>query len=177
MDLVKELGALALAGRLRRLSDRLRSEASCLYHSCGIDFEGDWFLVAYALSRTGAMTISEIARRTGLSRPAISAILEGMAEHGLVNVRTDPRDLRCRRLSLTAEGEETVVALEPVWRALDRCTRELIEGTGADCLGAIERIEDSLESRSLFSRVSERILEDADRGLPPGGPRPMTRAE
>lgn len=159
MDLVKELGALALASRLRRLSDRLKSEVSCIYHSCGIDFEDNWFMIGYALSRYGGMTISEIARRTGLSRPMISTMIDGMADHGLISIRTDPRDLRSRRLSLTPEGEETVAALEPVWKAVGDCTKDLLAGVGSDCIGDLDRIEDSLETRSLFSRVSERLFE------------------
>lgn len=172
MDLVKELGAFAFASRLRRLSDRLKSEVSCVYHSCGIDFDDNWFMIGYVLARNGSMSISEIARRTGLSRPVISTQIEGMAEHGLVSIRTDPRDLRSRRLSLTPEGEETVAALEPVWQAVGDCTRELLASLGADCLDAIARLEDSLETRSLFSRVCERLFEGTD----PGG-RDAARAE
>jgi len=164
MDLVKELGALAFASRLRRLSDHLKSEVSCIYHSCGIDFDDNWFMIGYVLSHNGSMTISEIARRTGLSRPTISMMIEGMAEHGLVSIRTDPRNLRSRRLSLTPEGEETVAALEPVWQAVGDCTNDLLAGVGSDCLEALARIEDSLEMRSLFSRVSERLFEKGDPG-------------
>jgi DNA-binding MarR family transcriptional regulator len=172
MDLVKELGALALASRLRRLSDHLKSEVSCIYHSCGIDFDDNWFMIGYVLARSGAMTVSEIARRTGLSRPTISTMIEGMVEHGLVSIRTDPRDLRSRRFCLTPDGEETVAALEPVWRAVDDCTKELLAAIGTDCLGAIDRLEDLLDSRSLFSRVCERLFEETDRTG-----RPRARAE
>jgi len=164
MDLVKELGALAFASRLRRLSDHLKSEVSCIYHSCGIDFDDNWFMIGYVLAHNGGMTVSEISRRTGLSRPSISALIDGMAEHGLVNIRTDPRDLRSRRLSLTPEGEETVAALEPVWQAVGDCTKELLAAVGSDCLEAIDRLEDQLETRSLFSRVCERLFEVQDHG-------------
>jgi DNA-binding MarR family transcriptional regulator len=164
MDLVKELGALAFASRLRRLSDRLKSEVSCIYHSCGIDFDDSWFMVGYVLSRNVGMTLSEIARRTGLSRPTICSIIDAMADHGLVSIRTDPHDLSSRRYTLTPDGEETVAALEPVWRAVGDCTKELLAGIGSDCIETMDRIEDSLQTRSLFSRVSERLFKEEGSG-------------
>ena len=72
MDLLEELGAFAFASRLKRLSDRLKAEATTVYHHQGVDFNDSWFQVGYLLSRKDLMGITEIAKALGISRPAVS---------------------------------------------------------------------------------------------------------
>ena len=79
MDLIGELGPFAFASRLQRLSERLKKEASTVYHAHGLDFDDRWFLAGYSLAREGEMTIKEMAGRLGLSRPVVSRMIEGMA--------------------------------------------------------------------------------------------------
>jgi len=157
MDLVKELGVMAFASRLSRLSDRLKADATTLYHHRGVDFNDKWFLIAYMLSKNETMTVAEIAKALGVSRPSISQDLTEMANHGLITVQPDERDRRKRLLSLTYIGKEAVAALEPVWKAVGDCTCELLTSTGKDIMKAISDIERELERRSLFSRVVERL--------------------
>jgi hypothetical protein len=51
MDIIKDLAELALASRLKRLSDRLMKDVSQVYKDCKIDFEPRWFAVLYALNK------------------------------------------------------------------------------------------------------------------------------
>lgn len=164
MDLIRELGPFALASRLQRLSEHLKKEVSTLYHAHGLDFDDQWFLVGYSLARNGEMTMKEMAGQLSLSRPTVSRMIEGMAEHGLIKVVEDASDPMRRRISLTGEGEDTVEELERIWTAVGEITGDLIAGAREDLLGSIEDIEGALEERSLFSRVSERLaMEEASR--------------
>jgi DNA-binding MarR family transcriptional regulator len=161
VDLLKNLGTFTFASRLRRLSDRLKAEATTLYHHRGADFNDSWFLVGYMLSKQDNLTVTEMAKALGISRPAISQVASDMAGHRLVSVRIDPSDRRRRILSLTDRGRETVESLEPIWRAVAECTAELIAESGQDVFKTIETIEKGIEKRSLFARVLDR-LEDED---------------
>ena len=61
MNLIRQLGAFTFASRLMRLSERLKSDVSTVYHSCGMDFDDHWFLVGYMLSEKSSMAVA--ARR------------------------------------------------------------------------------------------------------------------
>jgi DNA-binding MarR family transcriptional regulator len=157
MDLLEELGAFAFASRLKRLSDRLKAEATTIYHHQGVDFNDSWFQVGFMLSRTDKMGITEIARALGISRPAVSQMAGEMAKKHLITIQPDPKDGRRRLLSLTDYGREAVETLKPVWDAVGESTDGLIESTGLDVLKAITDIERGLEHRSLFSRVIGKL--------------------
>jgi DNA-binding MarR family transcriptional regulator len=157
MDLIKELRAFTFASRLKRLGDRLSAEASCIYHHRGVDFNDSWFLIGYLLSRNESMTITEIAKAVGISRPVISEMMDGMVKHGLITISTDWADSRRRCLTLTPDGKEAVEMLEPVWNAIGECTEELLSSSGVDVLEALSTIETGLESSSLFRRVTEKL--------------------
>ena len=44
-DIIAELGELAFASRLKRLSDRLMRDVSRIYQQMDVDFEARWFSV------------------------------------------------------------------------------------------------------------------------------------
>jgi len=157
MDILTELGAFAFASRLKRLSDRLKSEASTLYHHEGADFSDSWFLVGYMLSKNESMSVSEMAGALHISRPAISQIAGEMAKRNLINVTIDLQDRRRKRLVLTDEGREVIASLESIWKAVSKATEEILEGTGCNVLEVIAHIEAELERKSLFARVMSRM--------------------
>jgi DNA-binding MarR family transcriptional regulator len=162
MDILKELGSFAFASRLKRLSDRLKSEATTLYHHRGADFNDSWFLVGYMLSKEDNLTVTEMARALGISRPAISQIASDMARHRLISMRVDDTDKRRKKLTLTDSGRDMVETLAPVWRAIAECTEELIAASGQDVLKAIDTLERGIEKRSLFARVLDRLEESGE---------------
>jgi DNA-binding MarR family transcriptional regulator len=157
MDTMREFGAMAFASRLRRLGDRLKAEATKLYRVYGIEFNDSWFLVALALSDRGEISVTEIAEAFGISHAAISQTVTAMERKGLLVRYPDERDSRRTLLELTQEGRSEVELLRPIWQVIGECTDEMIASTGIDLLSAITAIEDQLEYRSLYTRVTERI--------------------
>jgi DNA-binding MarR family transcriptional regulator len=157
MNLIREMGAFAFASRLMSLSERLKSEVSTVYHSCGMDFDDHWFLVGYMLADKPSMTVADMASKLGVSRPRLTMMIEEMVTHGLVNLEMDPEDQGQKLVSLTDDGEETVAELKKVWQAVGEATSELISEAHPEFLEALTRVEDGLDARSLFSRVSSRI--------------------
>jgi len=157
MNLITEMGAFAFASRLMRLSERLKSEVSTVYHSCGMDFDDHWFLVGYMLSDQPSMTVIDMASQLGVSRPRLTRMIEEMVTHGLVCLEMDKEDSGQKRVSLTDDGEETVVELRKIWQAVGEATAELISESHPDLLETLTKMEAGLDDRSLFSRVSSRI--------------------
>src|SRR3984885_10963514 len=61
--------------------------------------------VLYALSKCpGPLRLGELNRRVLLSQPALSRMVDRLAERGLIERRADPADGRGVRLSLTSAG-------------------------------------------------------------------------
>ena len=155
-DTLRELGAFALASRMKRLVERLKTEASRVYRERGIDFNDSWFLAAWVLSRHDGITSSEMADRLGITRPAVSQMTAGMHRKGFITYEKDSDDGRRRRIYLTRMGKETVDALEPLWQAVGDVTDEIMNGSGVDLLAGLAGIEDALEDKSLSDRIAER---------------------
>jgi DNA-binding MarR family transcriptional regulator len=157
MDTIREFGAMAFASRLKRLGDRLKSDATKLYRANGVEFNDSWFLVALALSNREGISVVDIANAFRVSHPAISQIVTAMQRKGLVSARADERDRRRRVLHLTKKGRSAIRVLRPIWEAIGASTEELIASTGTDFLAAISDIEEQLERKSLFTRVTGRM--------------------
>src|SRR5437588_504526 len=65
------------------------------------------FLALRAIE-TEAVSGSELARRTGVSGPAVSQLLSSLAEAGLLERREFPDDRRRLSLALTAAGRDAL---------------------------------------------------------------------
>ena len=162
VDLMREFGAMAFASRLRRLGDRLKSEATKLYRANGIEFNDSWYLVALVLSNREGVSVTEVAEGFGISHAAISQMATAMERKGLLVGRPDERDRRRTLLHLTKEGRSAIEALRPIWEAVGECTEELIASTSKDLLPAISKFEEQLEQQSLFTRVTEHMEKNKD---------------
>ena len=157
MDLIKELGPLALGSRLRRLSERLMRDISRVYDAQQVEFEPRWFAVTYLLKQEGAMNVTAIARALGLTHPAINQIADAMVRQGLLIGNKRKTDERQRVLSLTLKAKEMVKQLTPVWEEIEAANRELLRTAGKDLLTMVSRIEKELDKTDMYQRVMSRL--------------------
>jgi DNA-binding MarR family transcriptional regulator len=58
-----------------------------------------------SISKSGPLTVGELADLERVSSPMITKIAKGLEEAGLVTRSADPTDRRITRLALTAEGK------------------------------------------------------------------------
>ena len=73
------------------------------------------YLALRAIAREG-VTGSELARRTGVSGPAVSQLLSALASAGLVERRADADDRRRQVLALSPAGEQAFGSAEALLR-------------------------------------------------------------
>jgi DNA-binding MarR family transcriptional regulator len=73
------------------------------------------YLALRAIAREG-VSGSELARRTGVSGPAVSQLLAGLADAGLLERRTIADDRRRHALTLTATGARAFHSAEKLLR-------------------------------------------------------------
>ncbi|MBN1213781.1 MAG: bifunctional helix-turn-helix transcriptional regulator/GNAT family N-acetyltransferase [candidate division Zixibacteria bacterium] len=157
MDLIKQLGTLALASRLRQLSEALMQGVDRLYKEQKVTFHPRWFPVAYLLKQKSPMAVTEIAEAVGLTHPAVNQTAAQMTRHGLLLSRKDKKDERRRLLSLSKKGQQTVALLVPLWKIIQQCTDEMLIESGHDFMKAIANIERQVETKGMYERVIGRM--------------------
>lgn len=155
-DYVREIGGKALGARLRRLSDQIDRDAARCYKHFGVRFEQRWFGVINQLRLNGGMSVGELAEALGITHVSVSQARKSLEAEGLIASSPDPQDGRRSVLSLTAKGEELIATLDPLWSALNAAALEIDKEAEGVAL-ALDRLDDALEHRSLFDRVSDRI--------------------
>lgn len=158
MDFIKALGYLAVASRMKRLTDRFMRGGSQAYKSLGIDFEPRWFTVFYLIyTQDSPLSISEIASSLKISHPAVIQTTQMLIKKGLIKSFQDSQDRRIRRLAITGKGKELVNFLIPIWNDFETATSELFEKADVDMLDIIKRIEARLDEEDVGSRIINRI--------------------
>jgi DNA-binding MarR family transcriptional regulator len=112
------------------------------------------YLALRAIAREG-VSGSELARRTGVSGPAVSQLLAALADAGLLERRTIADDRRRHELALTPTGARAFHSAE-----------KLLRGRLATLLGDLPRPEVDALSR-LLPRVEAALSGTAPPRRPP----------
>lgn len=157
MDLLVELRELALASRLRRLSESMMEEGEALYRDLGFEFRPRWFPLFYALCRMSSGAITELGQSLGLSHTAVKNIADEMLRAGLISQHRDANDDRKRILRLSLKGRKMRVRLQPVWKEIRLVVGEVLAEAGVDLMRDIARFEKVSRRRSIMDRVRERF--------------------
>lgn len=156
-DLVKHLGELAFATRLKRLAEGLQNDVARIYREMDVDFEPKWFTMLYALYYNNTMSVIELSSLLGLTHPAIVQFAEQMQRKKLVTTIKDKTDARKKLIQLTEKGRETFMRIEPVLREIEMANRDLMVETGTNVLVTVEKLEHLLQSRNMYQRVKDRL--------------------
>lgn len=157
MDLIRELGPLALASRFRRLGEWLYKDAPRIYRERSVDFEPRWFPLFYLLKESGPVPVTEAAAALGYSHPAINQIAGEMARQGLLESIKDKKDERKHLLRLTRKGKNAVSSLEPVWEDIAAAASELLNEAGGDLLASLARLDEALNKAGMYERVMRLV--------------------
>jgi DNA-binding MarR family transcriptional regulator/N-acetylglutamate synthase-like GNAT family acetyltransferase len=158
-DLIKELGELGMATRLKRLGERLSLDVARIYKSKNLEFEPKWFTTMYALYKNGEMSVQTLAHSLGFTHPAIIQFVNQMKKKHFVETKQGENDKRVNLVSLTQKGKETFEKVRPLLTDIEEVTAEVMSSTGLDILLLLDKIEETLDAKSIFDRISERIKE------------------
>lgn len=159
MDLIHELEELAVATRLKRLSERLSADVSKIYKESDVDFEAKWFLILTLLQKEKAMAITEIADSLQLSHPAIIQFVQELTQKNLIKTVADKKDGRKRMVSLTTTGKKTLTQIEPILASIKTANKKWIESASANILSVLTELEEALNQQSMYQRIKLDILQ------------------
>lgn len=79
------------------------------------DVEATQFSVLFILSKSGALSITDLANKMGLDRTSMSRNLMPLQTHGYISV-SDEGMTRAREVTITRAGNEALHELMPMWR-------------------------------------------------------------
>lgn len=158
-DLVKQLGELALATRLKRLSERLMQDVGNVYHEQGFDFDPRWFAILQLIKKNDRISVVDASEVLRTSHPAVVQLANQLEKKKIISTSKDKQDGRKRILQLTDKGKELLINLSPLLKKIEEANRDFLASTGYDVLSIIEKLEKALEKKSMYERVNEKIKE------------------
>ncbi|MHA7099977.1 MarR family winged helix-turn-helix transcriptional regulator [Roseivirga pacifica] len=151
-NIIEELGSLALATRLKNLSERLAKDVAQIYKESSFDFEPRWFTLFHALKNGEELAVTELAAMVQQTHPAVNQVANKLVKEGLAEERKDEVDQRKRLIKLSEKGLSLVERMEPLWKKIKAANDELlVEST--DLLAALAKVETALDQKSIYDRV------------------------
>ncbi|MFT6827032.1 MAG: DNA-binding MarR family transcriptional regulator [Roseivirga sp.] len=156
-NIIEELDSLALATRLKNLSERLAKDVAAIYKASDFDFEPRWFAVIYALKDGDELAVTVLAQMLQQTHPAVNQVANVLVKRKLVIESKDDADQRKRMLKLSESGLSLVNQMEPIWEKVQIANDRLIEESASSFLSNIKQIESALDQKSMFDRVNDLL--------------------
>ncbi|MFT4152431.1 MarR family winged helix-turn-helix transcriptional regulator [Parafilimonas sp.] len=160
MDFYQNLGFLVFGSRLKRLGSTFINDVNRIYKNHKIPFDASWFPVFFILSEKEEISIKEISDSLKVSHSAISQLVSGLQQKGLIKSVTSKTDARHKNITLTAKGKKLLEKIKPVWAALETAMNELADESGSSSkkiLKALTGIETGLSRKGFFERIEAHL--------------------
>lgn len=155
MDFFDRVGVLAIASRLRRLTDRMSADDVKIYELFSLDFKPKWFPLFATLMDNMPHAVTSIAKETGLSHSSISVMAREMQKKGLLEITQGDSDARRSELRLTAEGRSIIPPVKRMMLSGEKSVNAVLNQCSQNLWLALSEWEKLLDEKSLFERVKE----------------------
>jgi len=151
MNFLNKLGLVAVASRLKRITDLFYYEGAKVYKGLNINFQPKWFTIFKLLSYTKKpMSIMEIAKELKISHPAVIKIVKSMLKEDILLSKKDKSDARKHLIILSEKGKKLDEILSPLWDSFDECVQTLFDNIGYDVIDFFNKVENSFGEK-VFS--------------------------
>lgn len=94
------------------------------------------FSLLMSLNRPEPPTLGSVAELLAMDRTTLTANLKPLERDALVEMRTDEKDRRARRLALTEKGRSLLTRAVPIWTRTHREVESVLPPGAADRLRA-----------------------------------------
>ena len=155
-DFVNELGYLALATRLKRVSEAMVHSGRQMYKTLGIDIEPNWYLIFKLLKKYDELSVTGIATKLHFSHPSVITLISKMEGNGYVSSTPDHHDSRKKNYKLTQKALNRLPELEEIWEAGTEGVKRLFK-TDSTFLDELEALEIQLSQRNFMQRTLKEL--------------------
>lgn len=157
-DILEDAGYLALGSRLKRLAERLQTDAGKLHEAHGYNIQPSQFPLLKALDSHGPMTVAQAVEALRVSQPAVTRTLNTLIQSEFVLTRPDEKDQRVKWIELTPKGESILSDIRTnLWPHIQEAAKQASAfpngASPTNLLDALSRIEQNLTESSLEERV------------------------
>lgn len=153
-DTLADLGVTFLGSRMKRLADRLQTDAAATLQAMNLPIQPAQQQFLAVLRQQGPQTVGGVAQHLRISQPTATRAVQALMEQGLIDASREGRDQRQKLLSLSAAGEALMDRLErDLWPKVEAAAVSLCGGRHAALLEEITMIETELDRRSLVDRI------------------------
>ncbi|WP_158880291.1 helix-turn-helix domain-containing GNAT family N-acetyltransferase [Rhodanobacter sp. L36] len=153
---LSSLTELALASRLKSLSDRFYNAGDEVYRNAGARIESRWFPVMRFLWEQGPATVNDVAAAIGQTHSAVSQLTDKLVRAGMAKRQGDAADGRRSLLTLTTKGSRALAELGIVWAAIRQGVKDSLGAEGTQLLAAIEACERALDEQPIVPNILNR---------------------
>lgn len=159
-DILRDLGPVFLASRLKRLGERMQAGAARVTGAAGLPVQPSHMALLAALEGR-ARTIGELVHAVGISQPGVTRGIGQLVDLGMVESRQGA-DQRQRTISLTPAGNRTLAQAKlHVWPHVEAAVHALCGDRLAAFVDQIDRLETALAATPLdllAARADTRVL-------------------
>lgn len=153
-DTLSDLGVTFLGSRMKRLADRLQTDAAASLQAMGLPIQPAQQQFLAVLRRQGPQTVGGVAQHLRISQPTATRAIQALVEQGLIEASREGRDQRHKLLTLSPAGEALMDRLETdLWPRVEAAAISLCGGRHAELMTQIAQIEAELDRRPLLDRI------------------------
>jgi DNA-binding MarR family transcriptional regulator len=152
MNIINELGELAIGARMRRLYDVFSRDVMKIYNDHNLDFEAKYFTLFFLVSKRNGIGIMDAAEELSLTHPAVIHLAKELEKKGYIESVKSPLDSRKRLLMLSRKGKAALPAFNEVWNKIEKLNKKLMRGQKNNLLKALEEMENLLDEKSYYKR-------------------------
>lgn len=153
MNYIQELGSIAIASRLKNLSDLLMGDMISVYKTIDIDFEPRWFTFMHLIYFKGPQSITQIASALNQTHPASNQVANALEKKGLIKSKKDKLDHRKRIIHISVKGISIIEKLIPFWNEFEQIISDLLLESSPELLKNISLLEESLSKKPIDIRI------------------------
>ncbi|TRX56202.1 MarR family transcriptional regulator [Fulvivirga sp. M361] len=155
-DIVKQMGYVALATRLKRISDKMSHSTRLMYKELAIDIEPNWYLVLILVRDRPGISVTKIAAALGFRHQSVVIMTNKMIQAGYLHAKRDKRDKRKSLLYLTGKAIDILPGLHKIWEVGEQVILELLN-QDITIIGILDVLEQKLDKTSFGKRIMDTI--------------------
>ncbi|WP_274629426.1 MarR family winged helix-turn-helix transcriptional regulator [Arvimicrobium flavum] len=153
-DIVRGFGFLTLGTRLKRIGDRLQTDAQRIMDAYDVPIQSSQYPILAAIDGQGPLSIGDLALAVGISQPGVTRTVGQLVRQGLLAVGPAGNDQRRRVVTLTPEGRRLIeFSRKHVWPRIEAAVKDVCADLSGPLLGQLGDIERRLTATPLDRRA------------------------
>ncbi len=155
-DLIHQMGYIALATRLKRISDKMTYSTRMMYKKMELDIEPNWYLVLILVQETPNISVMEIAKNLSFTHQSVIAMTSKMMHKGYLQISKDIEDKRKTIFNITPKTIEILPQIVDVWKTGKEVIYDLLNGD-TTITKHLEILESNLDEKSFGERILHKL--------------------